>query len=207
MSGKKNKQRRKRERGTAALAKAQRHEAEFIKVSEDGTDELWMRGKTAFVIPAIRDFYPPELKYAISRLRQADLTGTCECGASGRPGKNGSIVFGHEPDCVATWDHIIALFREMVRPWDDSWAVMLLDSEEDPNPHIMVFPHPVDIDQMRAEEVPPEVVVEIYPARNSPELMRMIKHAAMRDPDLGGIFLTDVPGSTGIVRELRQPTT
>ena len=109
-----------------------------------------------------------------------------------------------KPYCTATWEHIAGLFRKMVQLWDDSWAVMLLDYEDDPKPHIMVFPEPVDIDRMRAEEVPPEVIIEMYPTRNSPELMRLVKSAAIRDGNVGGIFLTDVPKATGIVRELRQ---
>jgi hypothetical protein len=75
-------------------------------VGSTGDFEVWALGRVAFVVPAINDAMPPDLKDALATRRAAMLTGTCACGAQmlltiDPGGHPAAVRMDHEVDCAA----------------------------------------------------------------------------------------------------------
>jgi hypothetical protein len=81
--------------------------------------------RAVFIVPAIRDDWPPALKDAVAIRRRATIEGTCpRCGASWRlPNRDERrravrerrvihLWMAHEPDCPAGDERLLALARE-----------------------------------------------------------------------------------------------
>lgn len=81
--------------------------------------------RVMFLLPTIRDEYPPELKDALAIRREATIRGRCpRCGATwtlpNRAERRRAVrerrilhtLMEHEPGCSATTEHIVALVRQ-----------------------------------------------------------------------------------------------
>ena len=83
--------------------------ARYVETSPDGRHELWKDGRTAYVVPALREDEPPAERNAIAVRREATLTGRCQCGAEWHWGGVdelglGHLVMEHEDDCAVVAD-------------------------------------------------------------------------------------------------------
>ena len=69
-------------------------------------DEIWKRGRTLVVVPAILEDYPAQLKEAINRRRAVLIHGECPCGATLPAAaidicsQGEDIVVLHEAGCI-----------------------------------------------------------------------------------------------------------
>jgi len=101
----------RRHRLERELADADRAAPRFVARVGDH-DEAWMCGRALFVVPALKDDDPPELRQAIGCRRSATLHGRCECcGARRRLRGRGHAVVEHEAECSADDDSIRALMQ------------------------------------------------------------------------------------------------
>lgn len=87
----------------------------------DAHHDAISKGGVLFILPKINDAMPAELKNAITRRRQAALTGRCECGVVRGPMRTahrvGHAVMRHERDCPASDATIAELARSLGWRW------------------------------------------------------------------------------------------
>ena len=95
-----------------------------IHRSRDGRDmrrrrvgqyDIWYLGKLATILTALLASDPPELREALTRRAEANLTGLCRCGgvlevSPTAPG-TARCVMAHEPGCSATDESLRRLRR------------------------------------------------------------------------------------------------
>jgi len=98
-----------REQARDMLAQAYRSEPRLVTVLHD-TYEMWMIGKMLVGLPMVRDEYPDEMKRALTRRRQAMLTGQCACGGRVHITGGGMEVW-HTASCIAGDTQIDAIAR------------------------------------------------------------------------------------------------
>lgn len=102
MNARRARQLRAAERAKTQAALKAMEGAEPVLLGSEGGQDFYQVGPAVFLIPVLRDDYPPAVKTAIDRRRRAALTGRCDCGAERQLTRRNRIVIEHEAECTAS---------------------------------------------------------------------------------------------------------
>jgi hypothetical protein len=83
-------------------------------VRRSGPWELWRRGGVLYVVPAVIDEMPGELREALDRRRRTLVEGRCPCGAVPDRARGEAA---HEVDCPASDDAVAAIVDRTGWTW------------------------------------------------------------------------------------------